>query len=406
MIHKKFLSIKWYRDVLFFFLRVKFCFKNPPRSKIIVFDQESIEDLKDIFKNYKYFTLENRLNHMNNFYINFKILKLITYYYKGNFMTAYLKSMISIIEPKHVITFIDNSEKFFELAKFFNKKIIFSAIQNGARYEIKENNFIFGNSEKNKNKNIYFDNYFCFGNYEKKLYKRNKIKVKKFLNIGSIRLLNYLAYRKKFKKNKVKDKYDLCLLSDQGAWYNYLDNSEEIKRGIILLVKHTIKFSQKYNIKLVIALKRQKNHRLGDMFYNQEQSFFQNNLTSEEYNYAKNFFFNKKNKYNVYDLIINSKVTLGTISSCLREALALNKKILVCNFTKNNIYDFPISGICKLRNDSFKIFEKRLLKILSLTYKNFEKNLNKPTDYVLDFQNIKDAKKLLSNQINLNKQIN
>ena len=104
MISRKFLSIKWYKDVLIFFLRVKFHFKNPPKNKLIIFDKESIDDLYEIFKDYKYFILENRLNHMNNFYFNFKILKLIIYFYRGNFMTAYLKSMISIINPENVIT--------------------------------------------------------------------------------------------------------------------------------------------------------------------------------------------------------------------------------------------------------------------------------------------------------------
>jgi surface carbohydrate biosynthesis protein len=403
MISRKFLSIKWYKDVLIFFLRVKFHFKNPPKNKLIIFDKESIDDLYEIFKDYKYFILENRLNHMNNFYFNFKILKLIIYFYRGNFMTAYLKSMISIINPENVITFIDNSEKFFELAKFYENKIIFSAIQNGARYEIKENNFIFKNKINNNNNNIFINNYFCFGNYERYLYKKNKIKVKNFINFGSIRLLNYLQYRKKTQTNKVKERFDICLLSDQGAWYNNLKNYNEIKKGIVLLIKYTLKFSQKYNLKLVIALKRQKNHRLGSIFFYQEQSFFQDNLTNEEYKYAKEVFFNKKNKYNVYDLIINSKVTVGTISSCLREGLALNKKVLVCNFTKSNIYDFPIDGLCKLKNRSYKLFETRLSTILKMNFKIYKKKLSKNQDYVLDFQNIKAAKKKLFNIINLKK---
>jgi surface carbohydrate biosynthesis protein len=362
-----------------------------------------MDDLYEIFKDYKYFILENRLNNMHNFYFNFKILKLIIYFYRGNFMTAYLKSMISIINPENIITFIDNSEKFFELAKYYNNKIVFSAIQNGARYEIKENNFIFKNNKKNKNNNIFFSNYLCFGNYEKYLYKKNKVKVKNFINFGSIRLLNYLQYRKKSQTNKVKEKFDICLLSDQGAWYNNLKNYNEIKKGIVLLIKYTLKFAQKYNIKLVIALKRQKKHRLGDIFFKQEQNFFQDNLTNEEYRYAKEVFFNKKNKYNVYDLIINSKVTIGTISSCLREGLALKKKVLVCNFTKNNIYDFPIDGLCKLKKKSYKHFEKRLSKILKMNFKNYEKNLSKDPSYVLDFKSINEAKIKLFNTINLKK---
>ena len=88
------------------------------------------------------------------------------------------------------------------------------------------------------------------------------------------------------------------MLSDQDAWYSELDNSAEIKKGIILLLKHTLKFSKKYKLKLVISLKRPKNHDLGESFFVEEQNFFKDNLTTNEYLFAKKSFFNKKNKYN------------------------------------------------------------------------------------------------------------
>ena len=102
-------------------------------------------------------------------------------------------------------------------------------------------------------------------------------------------------------------------------------------------------------------------------------------MTTNEYLFAKKSFFNKKNKYNVYDLIKNSKVTIGTISTCLREALALKKKkkILACNYTKTDIYSFPINGICKLEKVHTKFLRKRLLNIISMKFKDFEKKLIK-----------------------------
>ena len=186
--------------------RVKLHFKNPPKNKLLIFDTESIEDLSPILKNHKYFVLENRLTKINNFYLSFDLLKLFILFYNGNFMSSYLKGMITIINPKNVVTFIDNSEKFFELANFFKNRITFNAIQNGARYEVKENNYIFKQKKTliNKNDKIFFDKYFCFGNYEKDLYRKNKISVKKFSSIGSLRLLNYIDYRAKYKKNIVK----------------------------------------------------------------------------------------------------------------------------------------------------------------------------------------------------------
>ena len=190
------------------------------------------------------------------------------------------------------------------------------------------------------------------------------------------------------------------MLSDQDAWYSELDNSAEIKKGIILLLKHTLKFSKKYKLKLVISLKRPKNHDLGESFFVEEQNFFKDNLTTNEYLFAKKSFFNKKNKYNVYDLIKNSKVTIGTISTCLREALALKKKILACNYTKTDIYSFPINGICKLEKSSYKIFEKRLLNIISMKFKDFEKKINQKSSYLLDLKKKNIVEKIISDSIN------
>ena len=404
MIAKKFYSIKWYSDVLSFFFRVNFHFKNPPKKKLIIFDRESVSDISIILKKYDYFVLENRITNINNFYLNFKILTMIIRFYRGNFMSAYLKSIIHLVDPDHIVTFIDNSEKFFELAKYFNKKITFSAIQNGARYEINENNYLYKkkNSLQNKNTNIFFDNYFCFSNFEEDLYKKNKIQVKKFIHIGSTRLINYLEYRKNLKNKRIKKKFDICLLSDQGAFSDSLDVSQNIKEGLVLLIKHTLKFSRKFNLKLTIALKREKNHRLGDIFFKEEQDFFKENLSYREYEYAKKVFFYKNNKYNVYDLILNSKVTLGCISTCLREALSLKRKVLVCNYSGNNIYNFPLDGLCRLNNKSYNQFEKRLLKILKMNLKIFEKKCKKSTSKILNFKNLNQVYKILSKKIIIN----
>ena len=49
-----------------------------------------------------------------------------------------------------------------------------------------------------------------------------------------------------------------------------------------------------------------------------------------------------------------SKVVIGTMSTMLRENLAINGKI-ACNFMKTNIFDFPIKGICFFNNELYKI---------------------------------------------------
>ena len=59
----------------------------------------------------------------------------------------------------------------------------------------------------------------------------------------------------------------------------------------------------------------------------------------------------------------SSKIVIGTMSTMLRENLSLNGKTFACNFTKTNIFDFPIDGLCFSKNMNYKNFERHLLNI-------------------------------------------
>ena len=81
----------------------------------------------------------------------------------------YFISLIKNIDPKIILTFVDNSYKFFKIAEILEKKIIFLAIQNAARYDFKVNQYKFLNqlNSIDHNKNFYLPHYICFGGLEK-----------------------------------------------------------------------------------------------------------------------------------------------------------------------------------------------------------------------------------------------
>ena len=83
--------------------------------------------------------------------------------------------------------------------------------------------------------------------------------------------------------------------------------------------------------------------------------------------------------------MFNSRVAVGTASTLLRENLAFGGKSLACNFTRTNIYDFPIKGICSIKNCTYEEFEKRLLKICSISKKNYFSKLNKDQCYTAEY---------------------
>jgi hypothetical protein len=95
----------------------------------------------------------------------------------------------------------------------------------------------------------------------------------------------------------------------------------------------------------------------------------------------------------------NSELTIAMMSTMLRENIGKEKKILSCNFTNNPIWDFPISGICFLKDCEFDEFEKRVLEILKATTDEYFSKLNKSPNYIMHYSKVHSAHKLISSRI-------
>ena len=145
------------KKIIVFFkliLRSKFIFKTPEKCDLVVFDETSIFDLHICLSKFKFFVLQTRLEKpedtlgfmiapMYKIYFSYKILKkLFNNCFKGNLFTVYLVSLIELIKPKVVITNIDNSLKFSDAARILEKEVDFIAIQNAARYDFLEFDYL------------------------------------------------------------------------------------------------------------------------------------------------------------------------------------------------------------------------------------------------------------------------
>ena len=80
---------------------------------------------------------------------------------------------------------------------------------------------------------------------------------------------------------------------------------------------------------------------------------------------------------------MQSKLIIGHISTILREAISFNKKILSCNFTGHPDIIFPTKGLCVLENVPYELFEERVLKILSMSEKEYFDRLNLDKNYIM-----------------------
>ena len=106
-------------------LSLSFYFKNPKSHQLVVFDDESLSDLNHIISDFNYFVLKTRIANVTELYISPLIILRLIKNYRGDLWTSYLITIIEIISPKVVLTVIDNSIKFHEVAKFLKKKFIF-----------------------------------------------------------------------------------------------------------------------------------------------------------------------------------------------------------------------------------------------------------------------------------------
>jgi len=361
-------------------LNAKFIFSNPKNKELLIFDGNTLEELKHVIAGYNYSILETRIDRVREIYLSKEILYLIINNFQKNIFNSYLLSIIDQINPKIIFTYIDNSYRFSEFSKLRGNKYRFIALQNGARYEHKILNELIKKKiikKKLEIQKFHIPHFLCFGKYEIDDYRKNYQIVKNFTKVGSLKLSNYLLSKKNIKNNNLRNN-DILLISDVNCWDLILDKlNYPIEKGVITLIKFTIRFAIQNRLKIKIAARSQKNH-----FYN-ENIFYKKNLTNEEYRFLlKNIFFRSKN-YKTYEIMQKSKITIGTMSTMLRENLYMEGKTLACNFTKTNIFDFPIKGICSLNDNDFDKFEKRAKKIISISKNHYMNLINKKPAYLV-----------------------
>lgn len=348
-------------------LNSKIVFQSPKKNKLLIFDDTSLDELEHVLKGMSYFVLETRIERVKKIFLNFKVIFLTIKNFRGNLLSAYLISLIEIVNPKVVFTFIDNSHKFSYFARLKHKKYHFVALQNGARYE--QNTLKYLNEKKiytMKYYKFFIPTFLCYGQNEIDDYKKNKIQVNKFIKVGSLRASNFEYEAKKKKLLIKKPIYDICLISDFCAWDD-IANIENIrvKEGIVKLWKFLIKYCKENKKKFILATRQRKKN------FKFEKDFFKKHLTKEEFNFISKRLYYRKEKFKTYKLLCQSKLLVATLSTTLRENIYLGNKVLACNFSNTKLHDFPLKGICTLKDCNYKTFKKRISEVLSISKKKY-----------------------------------
>ena len=341
-----------------FFCKLKLKYSLPSKIEFLVLDNVSNEKLNNVINNNSKLILPIRFyKETKELYINHKIIRYFLKFYilnRQKIFTAYLASVIKYINPKVAITFIDNSLKFSDLAKILHKEYPFIAVQQCARYDFARHKYEFRKKLRKENllKKVFIPNFLCFGQHEIDDYKKHKLKVGKFFKVGSLSLANSFFYFKKKNIKINKNKYDICLPSDDGLGLYGTYKKKNIEENYFLTTKYTIKYCMKFNKKFIFAWKRDNKE-----YFKREYNGYKKHLSDKEFQFLlKNSIYKNPKKKTSYRTILQSNVVVGVATTMLREKLASRGKILSCNFTDLNVYNFPVDSFFTLNKNNYKLF--------------------------------------------------
>ena len=215
----------------------------------------------------------------------------------------YLIFLFSYIKTKKVFTFYENTIRISNLKKKF-PEIKFYTFINGTRVP---------------NYKYKHDNYISWGKIDEEMDNSNKKYLSnRYYDLGSLRLLNYYQYKKKYKKN-----IDILYVSGFSTILkkqnkNIFSIFNVIKNNELLVLKNLSALKKKYNLKIKILMKNE----ISSVDFDKELSYFKIFFNVNEILF-------KKKSTDSYKLIEKSKITLSLVSALGLEALSLNTKVLL-----------------------------------------------------------------------------
>lgn len=252
------------------------------------------------------------------------------------------KSVIHLIQPKVVITFGENSERFGILSRLCSSAV-FLGIQNGLR----------GPRVSDIQFRLYLTNCLCFGQDTVDKYEKSGQLIGKFHIIGSLKSGLFDIEESSVRSSN----FDICFISQYRP--ARFDRSLPLLKTITeITLNYIIRYSRE----------RDKNYCIAG-------SCKENNFVAEYKLYKKmagidkiSFFPNDDNSLSSYKLIEQSQISITNHSTVGFEALSRGKKVLFFNPTDDEYFDVPHRGsdeIWRLSGAgiSYVEFAKRLDKI-------------------------------------------
>lgn len=329
--------LNYFKHVLKIIIYSKIQLLPPKKNNVLIFDKVGSNLitilLKKLDKRIKPSILSVRGEEINIFIL------LNCLFYLNISKKSYLSQNIKYINPKIIITFIDNNLYFHQLSKFYpNIKFIF--IQNGWRSYYHDIFEKFKNMKNPKLQNK-VDTMLVFGNSIGELY--NKYVKGDIHVIGSIK--NNLT---PIKKNKKQNKKKIIIYVSQ-----WMDGKVKIKNRIydnqsysypcdnfVIPILNKFALKENYNFYILTRSQLKSKTEIEEMEYYKEN--FGNELE----------FFDRSKYKNSYEIIDNIDIITGIDSTLLYESLSRNLKTAFFSIRSNllNLHGYEFGWPDKYSN--------------------------------------------------------
>jgi hypothetical protein len=337
---------------------------KPQRSDILIWDVSGSEFLSDhVLEGIDHTILHTR----DEFYYIIPyirtVFRILFQMSKGDandennsdFSILYLETCIGHINPRVVITFIDNDFRFHQIASR-HLGASFYSIQNGSRvmndlveYTLKEFEMIY---LMDVSLNL-TPNYLCFGKCEEIFYKKYGAAIKSYHPVGALKG-SWYYYSKP--RSMLTQQFTLCLVSQ----YRPVDPVPIIQSCLATLEEFLQRFINETGVSACIATASSS-----DEEYRHFYKIFGNTATILR---------NNQHTFTTYQAMEKSVVIVNFCSTAALEAFGWGKKVLFCNYTREPIWGYDFSEICCTNLPEYSCFREKLLRLIGMSEADYQRD--------------------------------
>lgn len=293
----------------------------------------------------------------------------------------YFESCLVVMNPKAVVTYIDNCSRFGWLSKNC-RRFPFFAIQNGSRLSYAAN----GHS------GYYLQHLFCYGDHERNLFPKLDYHVENFHPVGS--LVASLYFDQQVASLEVK--YDLLIVSTWRGNIGFQQDVKDTMHSMKVMDQYLEKYIKSHSIKAAVILRSERDSEHWTM---PEVGMSEEDYYREIYDDCIEIIETNFSKRNIFPLMQQSRVIVSCLSSALLEAFGIGKKILYCNFTGVNLYHQDLDSLLVTSDGNYESFSARLDELLRIPPEEYAKRYQECKNYFMSYPDHKPTYQAIAEKI-------